>query len=507
MEWTHRRLAGISGIVAAGVALGLGELLAGVFEPVPSPLFAIGGVVVDNVPGSIERWAISFFGTADKAALAIGTVIIALVLGWFAGIAALRRFWVPVAVFAAFGLAGMAAGWGEPETNVIPLIAATLVAVAAGIGLLWVMVRAIGDASVADPDDTTGNDVDRRKFLAMAGVGGAVAIGSGTIGRVLLSSVPPPPPVDISGGGALAVGPEHDFMLDGLTPAVVPSDEFYRIDTALAIPRIDPDDWSIRVHGQVDREVIITYDDLTSADLIERYVTLSCVSNKVGGSLVGNALWTGIPLVGVLEEAGVAREGTQVVGRSVDGWTAGFPIEAAFDGRESLIAVGMNGDVLPRRHGFPARLVVPGLYGYVSATKWLTEIEITGWDEFDGYWIPRNWAKEAPIKTQSRIDVPRNRSTVEGPSVVTAGVAWAPGKGIDAVEVRLDDGPWVQAELSEPLSAEAWVQWRVNLDVAPGSHKITVRATDGDGVVQTDEVRSPAPDGATGHHAIPFTSV
>jgi len=507
MEWIHRRFAGLSGIIAVGMALGIGELLAGLVGPVPSPLNAIGGVVVDTVPGGVERWAISVFGTADKAALAIGTVVISLVIGWFTGIAALRRFWVAVGVFSAFGTAGMAAGWGEPEAHPVPLVAASLIAVAAGISLLWILIRSIEDAGAADPEGTVEADPSRRRFLALAGVGGAVAFGSGAIGRALLSSVPPPPPADLGAVNAVAVGTEHDFMVQGLSPVVVPAEEFYRIDTALAIPRINPGDWSIRVHGRVDQELTITYDYLTSADLMERYVTLSCVSNKVGGNLVGNALWTGISLAGVLQEAGADRVDTQVVGRSVDGWTCGFPIEAAFDGRDAMIAVGMNGEVLPRRHGFPARLVVPGLYGYVSATKWLTEIEVTGWDDFDPYWIPRGWAKEAPIKTQSRIDVPRARSSVDSPEVVAAGVAWAPGKGIVAAEVRIDDGPWQAAELSEPLSGDAWVQWKIVLDVAPGDHQLTVRATDGEGVVQTDVPQSAAPDGATGHHSITFTSV
>ncbi|MFH2072559.1 MAG: molybdopterin-dependent oxidoreductase [Actinomycetota bacterium] len=506
MQWTHRRFAGLSGILAAALALGLGELLAGLFGPVPSPLNAIGGVVVDLSPGAVERWATSFFGTSDKVALAIGTAVIALILGWFVGIASLRRFWVGVVVLAGFGAAGLAAGWGEHETRVIPLVAATLVAVAAGLLLLWLLLRAIDDSGAVLPDDATDGDSDRRRFLALAGVGGVVALGSGAIGRALLARVPPPPATDLAGVSAIALGPEHDFMIPGVVPLVVPAEEFYRIDTALAIPRIDPENWSIRVHGKVDREVTITYEDLTAADLIERYVTLACVSNRVGGTLVGNALWTGIPLAGVLEQAGADRAGTQVVGRSIDGWTCGFPIDAAFDGRDAMIAVGMNGDVLPRRSGFPARLVVPGLYGYVSATKWLTEIEITGWDDFDPYWIPRGWAKEAPIKTQSRIDVPRSGGSVEGPEVVAAGVAWAPHRGIAAVEVSLDDGPWQQAEVSVPLSDDAWVQWRVAVTAAPGSHHLEVRATDGDGVVQTDVVQAPAPDGATGHHRVDFTT-
>ena len=503
MEQTNRRYAGVAGVVAAGAALGLGELLAGAFESVASPLGSVGGLVVDNVPLGVERWAISVFGTADKVALAIGTVVIVLTIAWFVAVAALERFWTAIVVFVSFIAVGAAAGFGEPGAAVVPVIAAASVAAGSGLVILRLMLQAIEGAASPDPEEHIAADADRRRFLALASIGGAAALGSGVVGRALLASVPPPPEAEVSGVGAVTgVGPEHDFGLPGLTAAVVPNGEFYRIDTALAIPRIDTADWSIRVHGRVDRELTITYDDLIAADLVEDYVTLSCVSNKVGGDLVGNAGWSGVRLTGILEEAGADRTGTQLVGRSIDGWTCGFPTELAFDGRQALVAVGMNGEVLPRRHGFPARLVVPGLYGYVSATKWLTEIEITGWDDYDAYWIPRGWAKEAPIKTQSRIDVPRGNSRVEGSPIVAAGVAWAPGRGIGAVEVRRDEGPWRPAELSVPLSGNAWVQWRVGLDAVPGDHRITVRATDGDGVVQTDEVRPPAPDGATGHHSI-----
>ncbi len=267
---------------------------------------------------------------------------------------------------------------------------------------------------------------------------------------------------------------------------------------------VDPETWTLKVTGMVDREVELTYDDLLSMPQIERYVTISCVSNPVGDTLVGNAKWQGVRLVDVLEMAGVQPDASQIVGRSVDGWTAGFPTAAAFDGRDPLIVVGMNGEPLPRRHGFPARLIVPGLYGYVSATKWLSEIELTTWDAFDGYWIPRGWAKQAPIKTQSRIDRPIFGDRVVG-EVIAAGVAWAPTRGIAKVEVQLDDEPWQEAELSEPLSEDAWVQWMLAIDAPPGSHRLRVRATDGTGVTQTERRQDPRPDGATGWHTIEFT--
>jgi DMSO/TMAO reductase YedYZ molybdopterin-dependent catalytic subunit len=287
---------------------------------------------------------------------------------------------------------------------------------------------------------------------------------------------------------------------------VVPNEDFYRIDTALLVPRPDPATWTMKVEGMVERPLEFSLDDLLAMPLREEYVTISCVSNEVGGDLVGNALWTGVPLREVLDMAGVQSGATQVVGRSVDGWTAGFPTDVVFDGREPLIALGMNGEPLPPRHGFPARLIVPGLYGYVSATKWLESIELTTWEAFDGYWIPRGWAKSGPIKTQSRIDVPRRGELVNGQPAVFAGVAWAPLKEIERVEVQIDDGPWLEAELSTPLSEAAWVQWRLETPVAPGEHHARVRATDGTGATQTETRTPPAPDGATGWHSVRFVA-
>jgi DMSO/TMAO reductase YedYZ molybdopterin-dependent catalytic subunit len=255
----------------------------------------------------------------------------------------------------------------------------------------------------------------------------------------------------------------------------------------------------------VDRELSLSMDDLLAMDLHERYVTIACVSNRVGGDLVGNAKWTGVKLTEVLDRAGVDPAAGQIVPRSVDGWTAGFPTAAAFDGREPLIALGMNDEILPPAHGFPARLIVPGLYGYVSATKWLEEIELTTWDSFDAYWIPRGWAKEGPIKTQSRIDTPGSGSIVE-PDFVVAGVAWSPQHGIEKVEVRVDGGPWVDAGMSVPLADTAWVQWQANLEVAAGRHEIEVRATDGTGRPQTEQRAAPRPDGASGYHKIAVTT-
>jgi DMSO/TMAO reductase YedYZ molybdopterin-dependent catalytic subunit len=501
IETQTRRLAGIAGLVGAAVALGAGELAAGLFEAVPSPLAAVGRAVVDWAPPVVKDVAIAVFGSGDKGALAIGTAAIALVIGWFSGVAGRRRRWIAVAVFAVFGSLGIIAGVGEPGAEAWAVVVATIVAVSAGLGALWLLLRM---AEPAVPADGRAGDGARRRFLAVAAAGGVFALIAGMVGRRLVASVPEIPDVTLGepGDPVPPPGPDNAFAVAGITPLVVPSGEFYRIDTALVIPRIDIGTWRLRVHGRVGQELSLSYEDLLERDLVERYVTLACVSNEVGGHLVGNASWLGVPLAEILDDAQADREGTQVVGRSVDGFTVGFPIEAAFDGRDAMVAVGMNGTALPARHGFPARLVVPGLYGYVSATKWLSDIEITGWDDFDAYWVPRGWAKEAPIKTQSRIDVPRSGAEVTAGSVTVAGVAWAPHRGVAGVEVRIDEGSWTGAEVAAPLSRDSWVQWRAVLEVPEGDHVIEVRATDGTGATQTAQRTSPRPDGATGYHAV-----
>jgi DMSO/TMAO reductase YedYZ molybdopterin-dependent catalytic subunit len=326
---------------------------------------------------------------------------------------------------------------------------------------------------------------------------GAVAKGAGDAVRrsraVIPSSIPA---VDTPA----SLPPAPPFETPGLSPYIVPNGDFYLIDVSPQPPYVVTDDWTLRITGLVEREVSFTYADLLAADLVEEVVTLSCVSNEVGGDLVGNARWTGIPLRTLLDEAGVLPEATQLVGEAVDGFTAGFPVSALDDDRTALVAIGMNGEPLPRAHGFPARLVVSGLYGYVSATKWLSEIRLTTLEDEDGYWIDRGWAKEAPVKTQSRIDVPRNRASVPAGRVPIAGVAWAPSRGISRVEVRVDEGEWMEADLARVASEDTWVQWHVAWEAEPGDHEIQVRATDGDGEIQGEDRVAPIPDGAEGWH-------
>ena len=306
----------------------------------------------------------------------------------------------------------------------------------------------------------------------------------------------------VEGAGPLPAG--HSLDVPGISPIITPNEDFYLIDTALSPPQVNLEEWTLKVTGLVENPYEISFEELLTRPFVERYVTLSCVSNSVGGSLVGHAKWLGVPLSLILDEAGPLPEAEQIVGRSVDDFTVGFPSTIPYDGRDALVAVGMNDEPLPIEHGFPVRLVVAGLYGYVSATKWLSELELTTWDGFDAYWVPRGWAKQAPVKTQSRIDTPRDGQIAAGPRAI-AGVAWAPHRGIDRVEVKIGNGPWTDAELSSEISDNSWRQWQLAWDPEPGRYKLQVRATDGEGVTQTDIRRPPAPDGATGYHTIDVT--
>ena len=308
----------------------------------------------------------------------------------------------------------------------------------------------------------------------------------------------------VDGAGPLPAG--YSLDVDGISPIITPNDQFYLIDTALSKPQVNLEEWTLKVTGLVENPYEINFDELLTRPLVERYVTLSCVSNEVGGSLVGHAKWLGVPLSLILDEAGLLPQAEQIVGRSVDGFTVGFPTSIPYDGRDALVAVGMNDEPLPIKHGFPVRLVVAGLYGYVSATKWLSELELTTWDGFDAYWVPRGWAKEAPVKTQSRIDTPME-GRIAARARAIAGVAWAPHRGVDRVEVRIDENEWIEAELSSEISDNSWRQWKVDWDPEPGRYRLQVRATDGDGITQTDLRVPPAPDGATGWHTIHVTVV
>jgi DMSO/TMAO reductase YedYZ molybdopterin-dependent catalytic subunit len=505
-----RAQAGLAGAVAAGVALAVGELVSAFGEPGQSLVGGVGNEIVDRAAGGLVRFAIEAFGTADKAVLVVGIVLVCLLAGAWVGRLSLDRPWVGPTAFGGFALVGVVAGVRDPLASDGVVVIAAIAAAAAGTITLRVLLRVLVHGhAMPSPSDSIARPGDdratRRAFFGWAGAATAFAATASvaarsvagrsrvTSARDLVQLAP------VARTSDKAIGTDG-FAVEGLSPYITPNDDFYRIDTALVVPQVDTSSWALKISGLVERPYELTFDELLAMSVVEETVTLSCVSNEVGGSLVGNARWQGVPLAALLDRAGLQPDATQIVGRSVDGFTAGFPAEAAFDGRVAMVAVGMNGEPLPVRHGFPARLVVAGLYGYVSATKWLDEIRLTRWEDFDGYWIPRGWAKEAPVKTQSRIDVPRAGSRIAPGEAVVAGVAWAPTRGITKVEVQVDDGDWLPARIGDPLSDNTWVQWMVGWNAEPGRHTLRVRATDGTGEVQTSDVARPDPDGATGWH-------
>jgi DMSO/TMAO reductase YedYZ molybdopterin-dependent catalytic subunit len=508
-----RPRAAVAGVAGAAVALAVGELLSGLSGSVPSLVLSVANVVIAEAPGGIVRWSIETFGANQKTLLVVGIVVTTLALGGLIGLAGRHHPSRAAAGFAAFGVVG---GWAAARDALTPAAwgwVAAAAAVAAGVGTYVGLLR-LATPPVTEADDRSSGrrvgGLDRRGFLAAAGAVAVLAAASGELGRRLrrgrdVEAARDRVAASLGDGPASGVPASvasFDGQVPGISPLVTPNDEFYRIDTRILVPQVDPDGWTLRITGMVRREVELSFDELLGMDRISEYVTLQCVSNEVGGDLVGNARWTGVALTDLLERVDPLPEASQIVGRSVDGWTAGFPTEVATDGRPCMVAVAMNGEPLPVKHGFPARLVVPGLYGYVSATKWLSEIELTTWDDVDGYWIPRGWAKEGPIKTQSRIDVPRPGTSLRAGPTPVAGIAWAPTRAIERVEVRIDDGPWQPTRLSGALSRNTWVQWLHTWDATPGRHRIEVRATDGTGEIQTADVAPPPPSGATGHHTI-----
>ena len=507
----------IAGMLGAGVAIAASELFAGLVNGAPSLVAAIGSLVISLQPPGAKDFMVSLFGTNDKLALNVAVVAIALAVAAVAGILEARRRWLGVGIFLAFGLLAAASALRDPLASGTLAVANACLAAAAGLLALRRLLAIAGAAGApaggppggpAPSSDQQGPEWTRRRFLiASAGtLGGVIVVGGA--GRALLDAQHADAVVSSSKIPAplLAVAPlgvDQQLPIPGITPLIVPNADFYKIDTTLLVPRVDPATWKLDVKGMVDHPLTFTYDELLAMPLYEQYVTIACVSNRVGDHLVGNALWTGVRLKDVLESAGVQAGATQIVGRSVDDFTVGFPTSWAMaPEREPMIAVGMNREPLPANHGFPARLIVPGLFGYVSATKWLASIELTTREAVDGYWVPLGWAKDGPILTQSRIDVPASGANLSPGVVEIAGVAWAPDRGITAVEVRVDDGPWQAARITRPISKATWVQWSLGWTALAGAHNIEVRATDGTGVVQTDQVSDPAPDGARGHHTI-----
>ncbi len=496
-----------AGLIGAGIALAASEIYAGVIAGAPSLIVAVGALLIDLAPTPFKDFAIAVFGLNDKLALVITLVVISLLAGAALGVVARRRWWTALVGFGAFGVLAAIAGLQAPLLSSFHAVLGAAVAGAAGLWTLTLLLR-IADAGFRSPLTPGGERRFRRRtFLQAAGAVTAVGVAAAVGGRLLLERArvlaANRDEVDLPAAAEAISPPSPQATVDvpGMDPVVTPNDDFYRIDTALAVPLVDLETWQLKITGMVDRPYELTFDQLLDMPMVERHVTLACVSNEVGGDLIDNAKWLGVPLSDILNRASVQQGASQIVGRSVDDFTVGFPTERAFDGRTALVAVGMNDEPLPLQHGFPARLVVAGLYGYVSATKWLSEIELTTLDGFDAYWIPRGWAKLGPIKTHSRIDVPRFGANLRPGPVAVAGVAWAQNLGITRVEVQVGRGDWEDAVLADAISPDTWVQWVYTWDATPGTHEIRVRATDTTGETQTADVNPPAPDGATGYHA------
>jgi DMSO/TMAO reductase YedYZ molybdopterin-dependent catalytic subunit len=496
----------IAGVVAGAAALGIAELAAGILPGAASPIIAVGDTVIALQPPGAKQFVVDLFGEADKLVLNLLIAAVAVAGAGALGVLARTRPGLARIGFVGGGLLALGAGLRDPLSEPITTILVAATAVGVAIAVLTLLLRVARESAV--PPDAEMPAWGRRRFLGTSLAVVGVAAAGGWLGRTLLDagrlapageSAELPAPVTtappVPSGGSLQV--------EGISPIETPNRDFYRIDTALLVPRPDVATWRLRVHGMVGREFELSYTELLAMPLHEQWVTIACVSNEVGGNLVGNARWTGVRLKELLERAEVDPAATQIVGRAVDGFTVGFPTAYALaDDREPLVAVGMNGEPLPPSHGYPARLIVPGLFGYVSATKWLSDIQLTTWEGFDAYWVPLGWAKEGPILTQSRIDVPRHGTRLQAGSVNVAGVAWAPDRGVSAVEVQVDDAGWTPATISAPISDATWVQFAYAWDATPGDHRIRVRATDGTGEVQTDRRSEPAPDGARGHHVI-----
>ncbi|MGW0147348.1 sulfite oxidase [Streptomyces sp. NPDC003333] len=528
--WPRIALGALSGVLAGFAALAVADLLAGLARPQAGPIVAVGSASIDATPAAVKDWAVRRFGTDDKFVLQVGILAVLTALALTSGALAVRFRRVSAAGILLLGGVGAAAAVGRPDSTGLPDALPSVGGAAAGALLLYALagrLTPVGRSSATTrASAATGAEAglppsagwDRRGFVLGAVSAAAVSTAVGAIGRSLNSSrgryaiasrdavVLPTP-----GSPARSAAGRTGLRVRGISPFVTSNSAFYRVDTALVVPRVDTGDWRLRIHGRgVRRPARFSFDDLLARDLIERDITLTCVSNEVGGPYVGNARWTGVRLADLLAECGVeppSRGGPadQLVSRSVDGMTIGTPVEDVMDGRDAMLALGMNGEPLPFAHGFPVRMVVPGLYGFVSACKWIKDIELTTFDSYDPYWVRRGWARRAPVKTGSRIDTPKPFARPASGTVMIAGVAWAQGRGIGRVEVRVDDGPWREADLAAQNTRDTWRQWSLPWKATRGGHTLTVRATDRTGAVQTTERTRTIPDGASGRHSVVVT--
>jgi DMSO/TMAO reductase YedYZ molybdopterin-dependent catalytic subunit len=513
-----------AGAASAVLGAGVGELVAALVAPASSPFAVIGGALIDLAPPWAKDAAIALFGTADKIALLVGIAIVLLAAAAGVGVLELRRPWWGAIVCAVLGAVVGVVAMSRADAVALSWVPSLVAGVVAGLALhalaRLARVAARTDAAVGAASGTAADggaaggpaDEARRRFLVWTGVAiaaGVLATIGGAAARTTTRSVAAvrralrlPAPAAVA--APVPAGAQVD--LTGMTPVVTPNDLFYRIDTALIVPQVDPADWSLRIHGLVEDEVVLRWDELLDLPLEESWTTLVCVSNPVGGDLIGNAKWLGYPVRELLARAKPASDADMVLSRSIDGFSASTPLEVLQDPRRNaILAVGMNDEPLPEEHGFPVRMVVPGLYGYVSATKWITELEVTRFDRAAAYWTVRGWSPKGPVKLQSRIDVPRRDQSLSAGETTIAGVAWQQHVGIAMVEVQVDDGPWRRATLASAISDDTWVQWSIPWTAEPGSHAIRCRATNALGEVQTAAEAGVVPDGATGRHQLNIT--
>jgi DMSO/TMAO reductase YedYZ molybdopterin-dependent catalytic subunit len=509
---SRRLLSALVGVIAAIVTLGAAEVVSLFLGGIGSPLLSVGSLVIDLAPAGTKSIIVALFGTSDKEALAVILGVLVLVLAALAGLLQYRRPPFGVIVLGVVAAIAFVAVVTRADAS---MLSGAPVLVGAILGALMLRLLTIRLRAWAVPSrvaQLANGGVERRGFLRLVVVTGVVAVAAGIAARsvnaasqaaravraALTLPAPASEAVPVPAGAILDV--------EGISPYITSNQAFYRIDTALQVPSIDPNDWRLRITGLVENEVTIDYAELLALPLDERIITLACVSNTVGGDLIGNARWLGYPIRELLARAVPDATADMVLSRSIDGFTAGTPLSVLQDpSRDSLLAVGMNGEPLPLEHGFPVRMVVPGLFGYVSATKWVTELKVTRFADDEGYWTPRGWTALGPVKLASRIDTPHDRDTLDAGTVPIAGVAWCQHTGVSKVEVSIDDGAWREATLAEVATVDSWLQWSLPWEATPGDHDIRVRATDANGELQVEKVAPPAPDGSTGYHLVPVT--
>jgi len=506
-------VAAFVGLLSVAAGLGVGHLVAGLVSSTASPFLAVGGTAIDLTPIGLREFAVRTFGTYDKAVLLLGMAVVIGLIGAVVGLVS-RRSRVPgLVLIVLLGAVAAAAVMTRPNAGLLNFLAplAALIASAETFEVLHERGQTSAAQAVDDarPADGVTVGVSRRKLLVgsaavaagagIAAAGGQLLAGRGDVetSRKAVGRIAPTVPAPPLPAGA-------DFAADWSPSFITPNRDFYRIDTTLTPPQLSTEDWRLRIHGMVDREITLSWSDLVSRRLVERPVTMLCVSNEVGGPYISTANFTGVLLADILKEAGVQRGADQVFTTSVDGWTCGTPTATLIDsGRQAMLVIKMNGEPLPIEHGFPVRMIVPGLYGYVSGTKWITDMELTTFDAQRAYWLQRGWAQRAPIKTMSRIDSPGESRRVRPDTPIT-GIAWAQTKGIKKVEVRVDHGPWRPAELSTEVNLDTWRMFRLRGRWEPGNHVAEVRATDKTGYTQTADRAGPIPDGASGWHSVQF---